>query len=330
MPKQSIIQKLSLLTEEEHRLLEDSASLQKELYSRSSDFLIEKQRLSEHTYGETDSPLTLRAHTRFTEFPPHTHDYIEMMYVCQGHITHTIGQEEVTLDEGDILLLGRAAVHAIHRTEQSDIGINILISSDFFVSICNRLRNSITMADKLFTRLSSQDSTSYCVFHTAGVEAVENILFNMISPLLSEKRPANGSLLPLEFELLASYLAVLPEIHSENDPNEPQTEQAIRKLNQYIETSYQSANLADAARILGWTPTYLCRWIRRHYKRTFKQLLNEKRFDVAQELLKSSSFAVNRIAEAVGYENNSYFHKEFRRRFGKTPKEMRKGAQKAE
>ena len=104
--KQAMIDCLSPITEEERRLAEGKTPLRKELYSRSSNFLIEKSRLPSGTYGAPASPILLRPHTRFAAFPAHSHDYVELMYVCHGSITHLIGGEEIVLSAGDILLLG--------------------------------------------------------------------------------------------------------------------------------------------------------------------------------------------------------------------------------
>ena len=35
--------------------------------------------------------ITIRPHTRFVAFPRHSHNYVEIMYVCTGQITHIIG-----------------------------------------------------------------------------------------------------------------------------------------------------------------------------------------------------------------------------------------------
>ena len=47
----------------------------------------------------------MRPHSRFVEFPEHRHNYVEMMYVVQGNITHIIEGKELTLHKGDVLML---------------------------------------------------------------------------------------------------------------------------------------------------------------------------------------------------------------------------------
>ena len=94
----------------------------------------------------------------------------------------------------------------------------------------------------------------------------------------------------------------------------------------YIKTSYKSATLTEAAGLLGLTPAYLSRWTKSKLGMPFKQLLMEKRFSVAVGLITETSTPINVIISDVGYENSSYFHKQFLRRYGITPKTMRERA----
>lgn len=322
--KQEIMEMLSRITEEEEVLMEGGVPLHRDLYSRSSKFMIEKKLLSSHVYGNTNSPILLRTHTRFSDFPPHSHDYIELMYVCSGQITHVIGGHEIILSRGDILMLGRSTVHAVRRSDICDIGINIIISYDFFNALCNRL-NSAHPFDKSLTLLTRSDENTYCVFHTDGVQEIENLLENMILPLLTGTSKS-ASVLQMEFELMSAYLSALPGSQAEYQSNASHTEKQIRELNDYIETCYQHATLTDLAEKLGFSPAYLCRWIRKYYGATFKQLLSQKRFSVATDLLLTTSIPIHRIIDTVGYENSSYFHKEFKKRYGRTPKAVREEA----
>jgi AraC-like DNA-binding protein len=51
--------------------------------------------------------------------------------------------------------------------------------------------------------------------------------------------------------------------------------------------------------------------------------MNE-RFQVARELLSNTNMSIGDIIFHIGYENTSYFHKEFKKRYGMTPKAFRR------
>ena len=48
--------------------------------------------------------IQVRPHTRFVHFPQHTHNYIEVIYMCQGSTTHILNGSEVVLEEGESAL----------------------------------------------------------------------------------------------------------------------------------------------------------------------------------------------------------------------------------
>jgi YesN/AraC family two-component response regulator len=56
---------------------------------------------------------------------------------------------------------------------------------------------------------------------------------------------------------------------------------------------------------------------------TFQEILRRKRFQKAVMLLLDTDLAVEEIVEVVGYENQSYFYRQFKSRYGMTPRKYR-------
>ena len=56
---------------------------------------------------------------------------------------------------------------------------------------------------------------------------------------------------------------------------------------------------------------------------TFQELLMKKRFQKAASLLLTTNLQVEEIAVNVGYENLSYFYRQFKRLYGMTPRQYR-------
>ncbi len=101
-------------------------------------------------------------------------------------------------------------------------------------------------------------------------------------------------------------------------------EKLKKKILNYIRTSYSTATLTEAAHMMGLSPSYLSRTVCNVFGQSFKDLLMAERFEAARELLRSTTMPIGDIINRVGYENSSYFHKEFRRRYGQTPGAYRK------
>lgn len=92
------------------------------------------------------------------------------------------------------------------------------------------------------------------------------------------------------------------------------------RLRQYIETHYADRLDAESLALalhMGTTKLYsVCR---QRYHKTPMQLLMEIRIQAAMELLRSTKEHIGAIAQAVGYENQNYFTKVFRKATGLTP-----------
>lgn len=318
-----ILKKLSVISDEEKRLLEHNGDLETDIYTDTREFHVYRDKIAGSSAGNQALPVLVRTHTRFVDFPAHSHDYIEMMYVCSGCITQNIGNDTVNAKKGDIIILGKSTVHSINRAEIDDIGINIMISIDYFEALLNRLRaENILGGGSPLDNLLNDDPTGYFMFHTAHVRCVENLVENIIGSTLNQSI-SRSSILQHEMELLLCYLCFVPKELTEYSGNEAYTDEIKRIISNYIHTEYKNANLISAARLTGFTPTYLSRWIRAKTGFSFKQLLMEQKFRVASELLLTTDMPVNDIIISVGYENTSYFHKEFRKRFGVTPRTYR-------
>ena len=99
--RQELLEKLSEITPEEQEILDGQTEVHQELYSTGRDFVIDSRLLL-----EKGRLIEIRPHTRFVYFPSHRHNYVELVYMVSGSMTHIIGgKTRITLQEGDLLFL---------------------------------------------------------------------------------------------------------------------------------------------------------------------------------------------------------------------------------
>ena len=320
---EKLLKELEKISKTESDAFKSSGATARDIYAKSGRFIIERRHMADVAIGIPTSSVCIRTHLLGSDFPAHTHDFIELMYVCKGEIGHVIGDTDITLREGDILLLGRSTRHSILPTTDNDIGINVIISTDFFDTLLRDLRKSSALPDKLFERMLSNDESQYCIFKTNGILPINNVMENLAFALVSGKTN-DVYIMQSSLSLLFAYLASEPATISDFSEMNTYTEQTKRKITNYINTSYRTATLSEAAEMLGLSTAHLSRWIKNEFNATFKEMLCKKRFEVASDMLKNTKLSVNDIILNVGYENRSYFHKKFKSRYGVTPKEYRK------
>ena len=74
----------------------------------------------------------------------------------------------------------------------------------------------------------------------------------------------------------------------------------------------------------GCSTSHFMRWFKQMTGSTFTAYLNERRLAVAAERLRQSSDSILFIAGEVGFENLSNFNRQFKARYGVTPREYRR------
>ena len=116
--KQEIIADLSRITEEEQAILDGKTEVEKERYSSGQKFVMDAGKLLER--GKL---IDIRPHTRFIRFPAHSHNYVEMIYMCQGSTVHTINGDRIELKTGELLILNQNAVQEIEPAGRDDIAV---------------------------------------------------------------------------------------------------------------------------------------------------------------------------------------------------------------
>lgn len=124
---QDIIAYLEKITPEVQRLLGGSPSIDRALYMIGPENTIYAEKLL-----ETGKLIDIRPHTRFCHFPEHSHNYVEIVYVCKGSSTHIVNGKRILLQQGDLLFLSQGAVHEVCRAEREDIAVNFIVLPAFF------------------------------------------------------------------------------------------------------------------------------------------------------------------------------------------------------
>ena len=303
-----ILEQLTALTAEEKEVLGGGG-----IRTPSEFFIIEGSKLLD------GKQMDLRLHTRFVDYPEHGHDYMEFMYVYAGRISHVIGKEVVTLERGDILFLNRHARHSVCMAGLEDIGINFILSNSFLQALSSGVYDNPVMSGFLTRNFEEGQDGEYLFFRTQDNFPIRNLMDNLIYAIVQHSRALYAPLVVMLFTYLAHYRDTLVNALRITSP-ETQLKMAVSA---YIEHRFSDADLSSLARELGYNEAYLSRRIRTLFGKNFQQLLKEIRLKKAEALLTDSDRRVEEIVRAVGYENQSYFHRLFRETYGTTPHQYR-------
>ena len=310
-----ILKELSPITPEEQQCRENGSRVNWSVYNEGAEHQVYAARLM-----EPGKLISVRPHTRFAYFPPHTHDYIEMIYMCSGSTVHYMNGERLTLRAGELLLLGPHTTQEIEPAGEEDIAVNFIILPEFFDRSLAMLGSENTPLRRfiLESLCLGKGASEFFHYQVADVLPIQNLVENMLWTLVfgaPNKRQINQLTLGLLFLQLLN--------HTDRISCQNETQEDMVRLHRYVEDSFRTATLSEAAALLGYDIYHLSRYVRQKTGRTFLDIVQEKRMLQAAFLLKNTALRIAEIAVEVGYENTSHFHRLFMAHFGCTPREYR-------
>lgn len=321
---QELLKELSVITDEERRILDGHTDIEHDRYTEKKELIVDCEKLI-----QKGKMIQVRPHTRFVRFPKHRHNYVEVIYMCQGTTTHIVDGNRVVLEQGDLLFLNQHAVQEIEPAKEEDIAINFIIVPEFFNMAFSMMGDeNNALKDFLIGTLCSKDGmTSYLYFHVADILPIQNLVENMVWTIfydMGNKRSSNQITMGL---LLLQLLNHMDKMETGNSLFDTEL---IGTVLGYIEGHYRNGTLSELAKMMKYDVYWLSREIKKRTGKTYKELLQAKRMNQAAYLLSNSRLAVADIIESVGYDNSSYFYRKFKERYGVSPKEYRDGVKESD
>ena len=266
--------------------------------------------------------IYISKHNRYAPYPKHTHQFLELNYLLQGQCQQIINDTPYTFYEGDILLMDAGSAHAIEALGEDDLLINIVFK-DTQISLKNleelQGQNSILYQFLLKSHTHIQSAENFIVLQSDKTNKSKNLIELMLNEYFDPK-PFSNQILEhylsiLLFELARSLPTLGDTVRDANDP--------YVQVLELIDQEYSTLTLAKAAKELNFNKNYLSNLIKEKGNVTFTELLNQKKIMIAQLLLKSTNFSIEKICQTVGYSNKTYFYKQFQNQFGKLPSQVR-------
>ena len=304
------------LTPEEKALL-SGANLEKSDYTSDRSSVFSSRKLLPQS-----RMIALRKHTRFVDFPAHSHDYIEILYMISGETTHEMpGQPPLTLKAGELLMINCHAVHGIRRCGETDIGVNFIIRPTFFDDALALLGADNALGRFLLESLGRGESrVPYLHFAVADVPSVQRLMESVLYRLL-EQEDVHQRTLKAAMSLLL--LDLLDHTACLSMPSGQGNALVVCVLEE-IEQHYASIRFDELAARHRVSPAYLSKVVKKTMGESCSELLQRKRIAQARWLLRDTDLPVISVAQAVGSENTSHFYRLFERMTGLNPKEYRK------
>ena len=245
----------------------------------------------------------------FTRFP-HKHDFFLVILFTEGTGKHEVDFETYKVEKGTLFVLKPGQMHYWELSDDVD-GFVFFHSREFF--------------DKGFISLSIKDFHFYNSFqgtpHFKLKEKQLNKLEFLMNELVTEYENNNY----LKWQKIHSLIVlVYIEISRDNNPSGNIKNQTyLTKLRQFedlIEENFRREKFVkEYAFKLNITEKHLNRITKSCIGKTSTQLISERIILEAKRMLIYSKLNVTQIGEELGYFDNSYFVRFFKKNAGVTP-----------
>ncbi|MFC5466112.1 helix-turn-helix domain-containing protein [Lederbergia graminis] len=224
-----------------------------------------------------------------------------LVFVCEGKVVYWINNERLELKKGDILYIPFSMERAWenHPEELHQKYTVVFFWEDL------ELKNALN-----FTKQNN-------IFHfnTHNAAYVEQRFSKLFTQFLAKRVYYEQ----MSSHILSELLTLLAQESSEQRTS-PARELIARKIQEYILANFRkNITIEELADLAGVTPNYISVIFKEVVGYTPIQYLHQLRINTAINLLKNTSMTIHEIAEYLGYYDQSYFNRMFKKWMGTNP-----------
>ena len=233
---------------------------------------------------------------RNRSYAEHFHRNFELIYVQRGALKVEVQQREVTLLEGEMLLLSPYLVHAFTVSGETTVWVGVF-SGDFVHGFASK------HGHRQFSKFRCEE----------GVEQFlrERLFYQGVPPLYEAKA--------------CLYLVCQACLLRAEAVDLPMTQGFRSAVIEYLgQACEEGITMRQAAAAMGYEYHYFSRLFHECFGLNFKEFLNILRFDRACVLLEQGEVSVTSLAERCGFGSIRNFNRIFLAMSGVTPTEYRR------
>ena len=272
-------------------------------------------------HGEEIFPLQKYVTPLWKEYPyvtAHWHEEAEFTRIEKGSCTYQIHLETYEVEEGDLIFIPPAVLHAISNEKEERMQSETYVfHMDFLgakaADICALRYLNPLMNQKLIPPFVIKKG------HLLYEKTAE--LFENINAEYDKKTP--GYEIVIKSYLLQLVAALIPYCTRNTEADEILTEHAIKlkEVLSYIDTHYmEELTISELAGICFFSEYYFMRFFKKYMGMSCVQYIKNVRLERAADQFENGETNTLEVALACGFSNLSYFHREFKKKYGMTPK----------
>jgi len=264
--------------------------------------------------------LRLIINNRFSRDRLHYDAFIGINFVYSGHLIIHFPDRQITLNSGQLCLMGEKVVHSYEIQGENDLILSLQLDRNYLDSrfLCD-FSGSSPIADFLMSSIFGKEcSFTWSVFDCGKSDKTqllfEDLFCEYIEPgIMSEALSEN--FVRMLFILLIRNSETIQKADSRIN---------ITGILKYIDDHFQDCTLENLAEEFRYSPKYMSRLIRQQTGLKFTDLMTRTRLNRVCIYLRNTDWSIQEIAARCGYTNQNFFYHKFQEACHMTPNEYRK------
>jgi len=248
---------------------------------------------------------------------PHKHDFFFALLITKGRGTHTIDFVEYDVKPGRVFMISPGQIHDFNLSDDAD-GYLFFHTRSFY--------DSYSSSKKV------QDYPFFCSIYNSPLITPHNRHLQKIEELFAEIQKEFEQHYLMKFQrihvLMEQLYIDLTRIYLPQKQINSQNQNylsKVRKLEDLIDVNFRKIKSpSEYARKMFISEKHLNRMCKECLNKTTSDLIVDRVMLEAKRQLIYTSDTVAEIAEQMGYDDQSYFARLFKKKCGKTPVEFAK------
>jgi len=264
-------------------------------------------------------------HTNISEmlpfYPIHWHEEVEIIKVQSGISSFCVDGKWYQATAGDILILRPFVMHSINRFENNDASMDAIV---FNLRLLGSDEADLCSL-KYFAPLLNDRHSTPCIVHPS--DGWYHPFDQSLTSLFMCDENSEGAELDIKANLYWLFYHIYHNRLMNVAPNvsEDKRSYTVRVALDFIRTEYMNEiTIEQLAKKCGYSEYYIMKLFKQFTGCSVVDYINNYRLTIAGRQLRDTSDEVASIAYQVGFNNVSYFNRQFKKQYGSTPKEFRK------
>ena len=299
--------------------------------------LIERLKRENKQYGHAIVPENIPGGitVHFHGFPPesefkeilrcfHRHDYFELIYIYHGNFYNQFQDQTLQLHQGDLLLLNSNVLHSVYTERKEDIVFDIMISRNLFQqSAASILKDNPLFSFFFMDSLYSNNKNQRYLYFEAGKSPEAKKLTHTIILESINQRPCKDNMMQAALMMLFAHLSRM-QAETKGLPLHQQDKNfKIFEIISYMDENCTSLTLEQLAEKFHYSTSYLSKLILQTSGKHFGELIQKFKLEKSAWYLTHTPLSIGEIAKAIGFQDEAYFYRLFKKHYGITPKSYR-------